>query len=97
MEDYKFRLLDEVTYLDGKMASLENFITSDNFKQLKWRTRIHLRIQLFYMRRYYFWLVQRMSYTCSPQELEEYARMKHYHPDPTPEKPKTKRTSKKNK
>lgn len=76
MEDYKIRLLDEVTYLDEKMASLEKFVDTPEFKALKWKTRCHLRIQLFYMRRYYFWLAHRMSYSINTDDMNEYSLIK---------------------
>lgn len=93
MEDFKFRLLDEVTYLDEKMSSLEKFVDTPDFKILKWKTRMHLRMQLFYMRRYYFWLAQRMAYSVSTDDMEEYARTKF--PAPTTDK-KSKTKNKKN-
>lgn len=91
MEDYKIRLLDEVTYLDEKMASLEKFVYTPEFKALKWKTRCHLRIQLFYMKRYYFWLAHRMSYSINTDDMEEYALTK------MPMTPETKKNKTKNK
>jgi hypothetical protein len=72
MEDYKYRLISESEDLDKKIASLEVFITTDEFRKLKWKIRMHLRLQLFFMRRYFFWLAQRMMYTCTIDDYNEY-------------------------
>lgn len=74
MEDYKYRLISESEDLDKKIANLEVFTTTDEFRKLKWKIRMHLRLQLFFMRRYFFWLAQRMMYTCTIADYNEYLR-----------------------
>ena len=73
MEDFKVRMLDEVCTLETKIHDLEKFITTaDVFNNLSWKVRISTRLQLFFMRRYYFWLSQRIGLLCSQGDVEDY-------------------------
>lgn len=104
MEDFKVRLMDEAQMLWEKIVALEDFITTrDEYKEFTFKQKFAMRIQLFFMRRYYFWLCNRISMHCTLAEVEEYN-------TPTPtllvdepvaevvaeKKPKVKRKTKKN-
>lgn len=104
MEDFKVRLIDESQTLWNKIMSLEDFIsTRDEYRAFTLKQKFAMRMQLFFMRRYYFWLCNRISWHCTTEDIEEYA-------NPTPltksdepvieevvdKKPKVKRKSKKN-
>ena len=105
MEDYKVRLLDESQALWGKIMSLEDFIaTRDEYQEFTFKQKFAMRMQLFFMRKYYFWLCNRISWHCTTEDLEEYV-------NPAPiikveesvaadtlaeKKPKVKRKAKKN-
>ena len=105
MEDYKVRLLDEAQALWNKIMSLEDFIaTRDEYQEFTCKQKFAMRMQLFFMRRYYFWLCNRISLHCTAEDMDEYA-----HPAPltkvdepiieevvVEKKPKVKRKAKKN-
>lgn len=73
MEDYKIRLLDEIHELQERINRLEVFILTAEFKKLAWMLKISTKLQLFFMRRYYFWLGQRIDLIISTNEIAEYA------------------------
>lgn len=106
MEGFKARLLDEAHSLWKKIISLEDFIhTRNEYKEFSFKQKFAMRMQLFFMRRYYFWLCDRVSMHCSAEDITEYN-------NPTPvllveepvveadvevdKKPKVKRRAKKN-
>lgn len=105
MEDFKVRMMDEAQALWNKIMSLEDFIsTRDEYRAFTLKQKFAMRMQLFFMRRYYFWLCNRISWHCTTEDLEEYA-----NPAPltkveepvvaevvTEKKPKVKRKAKKN-
>jgi hypothetical protein len=104
MEDFKVRLMDEAQSLWNKIMALEDFIaTRDEYQEFTCKQKFTMRMQLFFMRRYYFWLCRRISIHCTAEEVEEYT-----NPAPvvTPEeptaevvvekKPKVKRKARKN-
>lgn len=105
MENYKVRLLDEASYVGEKITSLEKFVyTDEKFWDLSFKKRLAMRIQLFYMRRYHFWLATRIGWTCTKEDMEEYTTpfIKTVIEEPIVEapvekKPKTKRRAKKSK
>ena len=72
MEDFKVRMLDEANSLWAKINNLEKFLTTNEFANLSWKVRISTRLQLFVMRRYYFWLSQRINLLCTPEDIAEY-------------------------
>lgn len=104
MEGYKMRMFEEVRYIVSKISALEAYLNTPDFKALSWRVRWCMRIQLFFMRRYYFWLAERMELTCS---LDDFAEWKNGVKEPTTDvvatsvevkdKPKTKRSKSKKK
>ena len=72
MEDYKVRMIDEAAALNDKIMALEGFIyCNDEFFDLPWKRRVAMRLQLFYMRRYYFWLSKRINWLCSASDIKE--------------------------
>lgn len=104
MEDFKVRMMDEAQALWNKIMSLEDFIsTRDEYRAFTFKQKFAMRMQLFFMRRYYFWLCNRISWHCTTEDIEEYT-----NPAPimieepvtteavTEKKPKVKRKSKKN-
>lgn len=73
MEDYKVRLMDEAQVLYEKIMSLEDFITTrDEYQEFTFKQKFAMRMQLFFMRRYYFWLCNRISWHCTTEDFEEY-------------------------
>ena len=104
MEDFKVRLLDEAQALWDKIMGLEDFIsTRDEYHDMTLKQRFGLHMQLFFMRRYYFWLCNRISWHCSVDDIDEYTRkvetivVEEKTVDVAGEKkPKTKRKTKKN-
>ena len=73
MEDFKVRLMDEAQMLWEKIMGLEDFIsTRDEYRAFTFKQKFAMRMQLFFMRRYYFWLCDRISWHCTTEELEEY-------------------------
>lgn len=105
MEDYKVRLMDEAQMLYEKIMSLEDFITTrDEYQEFTCKQKFAMRMQLFFMRRYYFWLCNRISWHCTTEDIEEYANpapiIKVEEPvaaeAPAEKKPKVKRKAKKN-
>lgn len=104
MEGFKVRLMDEVLMLWDKIVALEAFITtSDEYKEFTFKQKFAMRMQLFFMRRYYFWLCLRISMHCTAAEVEEYTNPAPVvkSEEPTTEvvvekKPKVKRKAKKN-
>lgn len=105
MEDFKVRLLDEAQSLWYRITALEDFMAArDEYKELTFKHKFAMRMQLFFMRRYYFWLCNRINWHCTSEDIEEYT-----NPAPltkaeepiatevvTEKKPKVKRKSKKN-
>lgn len=105
MEDFKVRLMDEAQALWNKTMALEDFIsTRDEYQEFTFKQKFAMRMQLFFMRRYYFWLSNRISWHCTAEDVEEYV-----NPAPigkedepvvtsttTEKKPKVKRRAKKN-
>lgn len=74
MEDFKVRMLDEACSLETKINALETFVNTDDvFTALSWKVRVATRLQLFFMNRYYFWLVQRINLLCTQADFEDYA------------------------
>ena len=72
MEDFKSRIIDEATALMDKIVALESFIyRNEAFFDLPFKTRFALRVQLFYMRRYSFWLSKRISWCCTKEDIAE--------------------------
>lgn len=72
MEDFKVRMIDEAAALNDKIMALEGFIyCNDEFFDLPWKRRVAMRLQLFYMRRYYFWLSKRINWLCSTSDIKE--------------------------
>ena len=105
MEDYKVRLMDEAQMLYEKIMSLEDFITTrDEYQEFTCKQKFAMRMQLFFMRRYYFWLCNRISWHCTTEDIEEYANpapiIKVEEPvaaeTPVEKKPKVKRKAKRN-
>lgn len=73
MEGFKVRLMDEAQALWNKIMSLEDFITTrDEYQEFSFKQKVAMRMQLFFMRRYYFWLCNRISMHCTTEEVEEY-------------------------
>jgi hypothetical protein len=73
MEDFKVRMLDELKSLQEKIGNLEKFICTDTkFKDLNFKHRTSLRVQVFFMRQYAFWLSTRIGWWLTPEDLEEY-------------------------
>lgn len=73
MEDFKVRLMDEAQSLWNKIMSLEDFIaTRDEYQEFTCKQKFAMRMQLFFMHRYYFWLCHRISMHCTAAEVEEY-------------------------
>lgn len=73
MEDFKVRLLDEAQALFGKISDLETFIsTNDKYKNLAFKHRFCMCMQLVFMRGYYFWLGNRISWHCTQEDLDAY-------------------------
>jgi hypothetical protein len=104
MENFKVRMLDEAGYISEKIGALEKFIEEDEkFTALSFKRRLAMRIQLFYMRRYYFWLATRIGWLCTTEDLVEYSTpvVKQEDAEPIVEvvdkKPKVKRRAKKDK
>lgn len=104
MEGFKVRLLDESQALWEKIMKLEDFLyTSDEYQKFTFKQKFAMRMQLFFMRRYYFWLCNRVTMHCTAEDIEEYS-------TPSPillvdepvaevtveKKPKTRRKAKKN-
>lgn len=104
MEDFKVRLMDESQSLWEKIMRLEAFIATRNeYQKFTCKQKVAMRMQLFFMHRYYFWLCHRISMHCTAEEMEEYI-------NPAPvvkaekpttevvaeKKPKVKRKAKKN-
>ena len=77
MDDFKVNMLDEAKYLSEKIFKLEEFTeTNKEFLELPFLKRVVMKIQLFYMRRYYFWLSQRINWICTKGDLAEYETLK---------------------
>lgn len=73
MEDFKVRLMDEAQSLWNKIMSLEDFIATRNeYQEFTCKQKLAMRMQLFFMRRYYFWLCHRISMHCTAVEVDEY-------------------------
>ena len=73
MEDFKVRLMDEAQSLLNKIMRLEDFITTrTEYKEFTFKQKFAMRMQLFFMRRYYFWLCHRISMHCTAIEVDEY-------------------------
>lgn len=73
MEDFKVRMFEELKSLQEKIFALEKFVyTDEKFKNLAFKHRMSLRIQLFYMRKYSFWLSTRIGWYTTKEDLEEY-------------------------
>lgn len=73
MENFKIRLMDEAQSLWEKIGALEDFITTrDEYYDLTFKQKFAMRMQLFFMRRYYFWLCNRISMHCTLEDMEEY-------------------------
>ena len=103
MEGFKVRLLDESQALWTKILSLEDFILyNDEYKKFTFKQKFAMRMQLFFMRNYYFWLCARVGMHCTADDITEYN-------NPAPvllvdepvelvveKKPRSKRKSKKN-
>lgn len=75
MEDFKLRMFTELSELQDRIANLEEFIVSTEFKTLSLKMRFGLRMQLFYMHRYNFWLSSRINWVSSVEDIEEYNSM----------------------
>lgn len=98
------RMFEEAGYIASKITALETYINTPEFKTFSWRVRWCMRMQLFFMRRYYFWLAERIDLTCS---LDDIAEWKNALKEPAAdvaatsaeikEKPKTKRSKSKKK
>lgn len=102
MEGYKGRLYDEIFSLEERIHNLENFVNdSVLFNTLSWKLRIATRLQLFFMRRYYFWLANRVSMILTKEDIEYYSTPVDKVLEPTAEvkepKKKTKHKNKKTK
>lgn len=104
MEDFKVRMLDEAQALWKKIMNLKDFIiTNKAYKELSFKEKFAMVMQLFCMRSYYFWLVKRVHMCCTAEDITEYN-------NPTPvllvdepveevvveKKPKVRRKAKKN-
>lgn len=66
------RMFEEAGYIASKITALETYINTPEFKTFSWRVRWCMRMQLFFMRCYYFWLAERMELTCSPTDFVEW-------------------------
>lgn len=66
------RMFEEAGYIASRITALETYINTPEFKTFSWRVRWCMRMQLFFMRRYYFWLAERMELTCSPTDFAEW-------------------------
>lgn len=72
MEGYKMRMFEEAGSIASRITALETYINTPEFKSLSWRVRWCMRMQLFFMRRYYFWLAERIELTCSLGDIAEW-------------------------
>ena len=104
MEGYKMRMFEEGRYIVSRISALEAYINTPDFKALSWRVKWCMRMQLFFMRRYYFWLAERIELTCSLVDIAEWKNaLKEPATDVAAtsaeikEKPKTKRSKSKKK
>lgn len=102
MEGYKGRLYDEILSLEERIHNLENFVNDlVLFKTLSWKLRMATRLQLFFMRRYYFWLANRVNMILTKEDIEYYSTPVNKTTEPVTEvketKKKTKRKNKKTK
>lgn len=98
------RMFEEAGYIASRITALETYINTPEFKTFSWRVRWCMRMQLFFMRCYYFWLAERMDLTCSLTDFVEWEnRIKESLADVTAtsaevkDKPKTKRSKSKKK
>lgn len=74
MEGYKGRLYDEALSLEERIHNLENFVNDSMlFKTLSWKLRMATRLQLFFMRRYYFWLANRVAMILTKEDIAYYS------------------------
>ena len=74
MEDFKVRMMDEAHTLWNRIMSLEDFITtSDEYYKFTFKKKLAMRMQLFFMRRYYFWLCTRIHMHCTADDITEYS------------------------
>ena len=74
MEDFKVRMMDEAQALWAKIMRLEDFITnSKEYKEFSFKQKFAMRMQLFCMRNYYFWLCNRVGMHCTVDDITEYS------------------------
>lgn len=74
MEGFKVRLMDEAQMLWEKIVGLEDFIATRNeYQEFTFKQKFAMRMQLFFMRRYYFWICNRISMHCTLTDVEEYS------------------------
>lgn len=97
MEGYKGRLYDEILSLEERIHNLENFVNDTVlFKTLSWKLRIATRLQLFFMRRYYFWLANRVNMILTKEDFEYYSTPVAQVDEPVTEVKETKKKKKRN-
>lgn len=74
MEDFKVRMLDEAQALWKNIMSLSDFIaTNKKYKELSFKEKFAMRMQLLFMRNYYFWLCRRVGLHCTAEDITEYS------------------------
>ena len=73
MENFKVRMMDESQALWDKIGRLEDFIaTSDEYQEFTFKQKFAMKMQLFFMRNYYFWLSYRVGIHCTAEDITEY-------------------------
>lgn len=73
MEEFKVRLLTEITELEEKVHKLNTFIDTDStYESLSFKEKMWLFFQHIHMKRYLYWLEKRISKYCTNEDIIEF-------------------------